>query len=416
MKRQKIVIVAIALLTAALSMHSALAASATTAVLQNIEESAGVVTAVSFDGLSTNGHSHASISSYPSGPELGVMQCGRAKLSYTGVPTSCDVTLHIPQLPDVSIAIRMTNLGNEYPSATVLSVTGVDSATISGGTIYSGGEYWGEIAQMLYSSPSDSDDIVVPVYPGRKINFFLRSLNSLSSWCTWSGFSQTGGSATSEYLASEGFVTNKLLEVNQMVGSGTWYGTSPTAQATSAKVVTTTSGDFNKVAGSRISVRFANATTSCQTLNIDGTGATTVYARTAAPTSYLWNAGEVVSFVYTGSYYEMERGGTATTTYYGATRLSSSTNDTSTVTAATPSAVRLVRQSIPTKVSQLSNDSGYATQSYVAGLGYVTSSVTNGLVSATAVESIVRSTLATVIQEGGITVDGHTYTLVEVSQ
>jgi hypothetical protein len=51
----------------------------------------------------------------------------------------------------------------------------------------------------------------------------------------------------------------------------------------------------------------------------------------------------------------------ATTSKYGVTKLSSSTSSTSTTLAATSSAVKSVKDSIPTKTSQLTNDSGFLT-------------------------------------------------------
>lgn len=55
---------------------------------------------------------------------------------------------------------------------------------------------------------------------------------------------------------------------------------------------------------------------------------------------YMWQAGEVVEFVYDGTNYVMTKGGLGTTTYYGLVKLSSSTSSTSTSLAATPSAVK----------------------------------------------------------------------------
>ena len=54
----------------------------------------------------------------------------------------------------------------------------------------------------------------------------------------------------------------------------------------------------------------------------------------------MWRSGEVVLFVYNGSYWELISKSTATTTYYGLTKLSSSVTSTSTTLAATASAVK----------------------------------------------------------------------------
>lgn len=122
-----------------------------------------------------------------------------------------------------------------------------------------------------------------------------------------------------------------------------WYGTSTTAAATAAKVVTTADGDFTLATGNMVRVKFTNANSynGTATLNVDGTGAVNITrVGTTATTRYYWTAGEVVDFVYDGTNFVMSDKGTATTTYYGLTKLSSSTSSTSTALAATPSAVK----------------------------------------------------------------------------
>ena len=120
-----------------------------------------------------------------------------------------------------------------------------------------------------------------------------------------------------------------------------YYGTCTTAASTQAKVVTCS--DFVLETGAVITVKFTNAQTynGTATLNVNGTGAKNI-ARvgTTTTTRYYWSAGEVVDFVYDGTNYVMEGKGVATTTYYGVTKLSSSTSSTSTSLAATPSAVK----------------------------------------------------------------------------
>lgn len=120
-----------------------------------------------------------------------------------------------------------------------------------------------------------------------------------------------------------------------------WYATCPTAAGTAAKVVTTTSGDFALTAGNMVRVTFTSANTASATLNVDGSGA--ISARMvsgSSTTAYYWSAGETVDFVYNGTYFLASGKGTATTTYYGVTKLTSSTSSTSTSLAATGSAVK----------------------------------------------------------------------------
>lgn len=119
-----------------------------------------------------------------------------------------------------------------------------------------------------------------------------------------------------------------------------YYGTCATAAATVAKVVTCSG--FVLENGATIAVKFTYYNTGASpTLNVNSTGAIAIkqYGSTAAST-YMWRSGEVVLFVYNGSYWELISKSTATTTYYGLTKLSSSVTSTSTTLAATASAVK----------------------------------------------------------------------------
>lgn len=127
-------------------------------------------------------------------------------------------------------------------------------------------------------------------------------------------------------------------------GSSVFYGTCATAASTAAKVVVCeefTADDL--VEGVVLFVKFSNACTynGTSTLNVNSTGAHDI-ARvgTTKTIRYYWSAGEVIAFVYDGTNWVMQGRGTASTTYYGLTRLSSATNSTSTALAATASAVK----------------------------------------------------------------------------
>lgn len=88
-------------------------------------------------------------------------------------------------------------------------------------------------------------------------------------------------------------------------GAGTWYGTSSTTAATTAKVVTCS--NFVLTKGSLISVRFTYASTAdTLTLNVNSTGAKTVYRGSGSVSStnpLKWDAYETLTFIYDGSYY-----------------------------------------------------------------------------------------------------------------
>lgn len=127
-------------------------------------------------------------------------------------------------------------------------------------------------------------------------------------------------------------------------GVGVFYGTCATAAATQAKAVVCeefTSSDL--VEGTVINIKFTYAQTynGAPTLNVQSTGAKNIKrVGTTNAARYEWAAGEVLQFVYDGSYWMLEDGGIATTTYYGVTKLSSATNSTSNALAATASAVK----------------------------------------------------------------------------
>lgn len=121
-----------------------------------------------------------------------------------------------------------------------------------------------------------------------------------------------------------------------------WYATCPTGASTAAKIVTTDTGDFTLTTGNMLRVIFTYANSaSAPTLTVDSKTATSVRVVTGTSgAQYQWQAGEAVDFVYNGTYFIMVSRAPATTTYYGPTKLSSSTSSTSTALAATASAVK----------------------------------------------------------------------------
>jgi len=90
-------------------------------------------------------------------------------------------------------------------------------------------------------------------------------------------------------------------------GANTWYGTSSTVATTAAK--TSTIDNYVLTPGSLVSITFSTANTvtgSAITLNVNSTGAKTIYYNNAATSSsntLLWDAGETVTFIYSSSYY-----------------------------------------------------------------------------------------------------------------
>ena len=84
----------------------------------------------------------------------------------------------------------------------------------------------------------------------------------------------------------------------------THYATCGTAAGTAAKTATVQNGSFTLEAGTSISIKFTYANTvSSPTLNVNNTGAKSIFFRGAAITSsnYYWAAGSIVTFVYDGT-------------------------------------------------------------------------------------------------------------------
>lgn len=149
-----------------------------------------------------------------------------------------------------------------------------------------------------------------------------------------------------ENPSMEGF-NRRIREVNALAeqlgsarGGGPYYATCATAGSTTAKVAVCEG--FTLKTGAAVIVKFTYYNTATSpTLNVNGTGAKYIkkYGTTGG-IAYMWYSGEMVQFVYDGANWVMTKGMTATTTYYGLTKLSSSVSSTSTTEAATPSAVK----------------------------------------------------------------------------
>lgn len=147
----------------------------------------------------------------------------------------------------------------------------------------------------------------------------------------------------------------KTINSESLLGSGNidiqgggdskniWYATCPTVESTEEKIVTTDTNDFVLEEGNMIRILFTYGNSNSKaTLNIDGTGAKRVSNVKSVNlySKYCWQAGEAVDVVYDGNEFVLSNKKFATTTYYGITKLSTSTSSTSIASAATPSAVK----------------------------------------------------------------------------
>ena len=186
-------------------------------------------------------------------------------------------------------------------------------------------------------------------------------------------------------------------------GVGVFYGTCATAAATAAKaVVCEEFTSDHLVEGTVVIVKFTNAQTynGAPTLNVQSTGAKNIKRiGTTNAARYEWQAGEVLQFVYDGTYWVLTDGGIATTTYYGVTKLSSATNSTSTALAATASAVKAAYDLANGKQDALVSGTNIKTVNgqSLLGAGDVDTSYTLPTASTTTL--------------GGVKVDGETITI-----
>lgn len=128
--------------------------------------------------------------------------------------------------------------------------------------------------------------------------------------------------------------------ISSLMKGGLPFATCSTDGATAAKVAACTG--FTLATGAAVLVKFTAANTAASpTLNVNSTGAKAmVTSGTTAVSTYHWKANQIVLCVYDGTSWQMVNSATATTTYYGLTKLSSSTSSTSTSLAATASAVK----------------------------------------------------------------------------
>lgn len=157
----------------------------------------------------------------------------------------------------------------------------------------------------------------------------------------------TGGT-TGQVLKKASGTDYDTVWANESGGGGSekgiYYGFCSTAGGTQTKAVTI-AGITELAEGLSIRVRFDAGQTynGIPHLNLNGLGAAPICrgSGTRFAERYEWRNGEVVDFVYDGTYWVIANGEMATTTYYGMTKLSSSTSSTSATEAATPAAVKL---------------------------------------------------------------------------
>ena len=129
--------------------------------------------------------------------------------------------------------------------------------------------------------------------------------------------------------------------IQSLASGGIALGTCDTAADDGDKIATVP-GNFELKTGAVVAIKFTNHNTVQQVkMNVNGTGLKYIVTyNNYLPVTYAWKPMQTVLFIYDGTYFVAFTLNVASTTYYGLTRLTSSTSSTSTGLAATASAVK----------------------------------------------------------------------------
>lgn len=168
--------------------------------------------------------------------------------------------------------------------------------------------YKGSIIGVLFSNSNTSNaalSLNVNSTGAKSVYVGTSTTNGTTNVLKWGG-----GSVV--YFMYDGSYYRYITSVSQAGttpsrGANTWFGTSSTAATTNAKTSTIT--NFVLTPGAVVYIAFSTAntyTSGALTLNVNSTGAKTIYYNNAATSStntLLWNAKETLVFVYSGSYW-----------------------------------------------------------------------------------------------------------------
>lgn len=162
------------------------------------------------------------------------------------------------------------------------------------------------------------------------------------------------------FYTAAGVRTLGTSQGGNMNGEGIYYGTCSTGASTQAKTATV-EGVTEYYEGLNLRIKFSSNQTynGVPTLNVNGLGAVNIRRVSGTNAArYEWVAGEVLDLIYDGTYFVLINGGFATTTYYGAAKLSS-TMATSTGYAATPNLINTFATNTVTGLELYSSSATY---------------------------------------------------------
>lgn len=141
-----------------------------------------------------------------------------------------------------------------------------------------------------------------------------------------------------------------------------YYGTSSTAAGTNEKVVTTVDGNFKLETGAVLFVGFTNKCAGSPAyLKVDNATAARVATIMQDTGTYnIWDAKEVVGFVYDGTHFVCFGRKSASTSSYGLTYLTTSATADYEYTSATPQSINLLAQNMLAGANVYSTTATYA--------------------------------------------------------
>lgn len=206
--------------------------------------------------------------------------------------------------------------------------------------------------QTIIATFVDSSDPTDPQNPPNSINFIAAQ----------SGY-PVGEGNLFEYTWNSEDIRFSSVGNPMIPKQNVWYAASSSSAATSSKTASIANGQggFSLKEGVTVFVKFSNQNTSSGTLylNVGGTGNKQVYVTgTYSDGSYLWNANDVVGFVYDGTYWRMLGGGKATTSSYGKVKLATSYTSSGSDTVPTSSHLYSVYSMLSGKQNQLTAGTG----------------------------------------------------------
>ena len=267
-----------------------------------IEASGGSVTSVGLDNAT--GESDFTISGSPitSSGTITIEHSNSttAKSTQAVYPITFDKHGHITGSGN---AVTIPSVTTWYGTSSTTASTAEKAVTCSGFTLVAGA-----VIAVLFSTANTAATPTLNVNStgAKSIYIGASTPNSTTNVLKWSA-------NTLVYFVYDGtyfrYITSiSAATVEPSRGANTWYGTSGTTATTQAK--TSTINNFVLVKGALVSINFtyANTYTSAKiTLNINSTGAKDVYYNgtvTSSTNTLLWNADEVLTFMYDGTGYQ----------------------------------------------------------------------------------------------------------------